>query len=264
MSRSATRQGVIPKKHLGQHFLADPNVRSRIIEHCNLKETETVLEIGPGLGALTKDIACRVQNLYAVEKDTTLGETLKKNLPENVTVIQGDILKYDLGLLPAGIKVIGNLPYYISSPIMEKILTHRPMFTDIFFTVQLEFGQRLTAKLNTKDYSALTCFVQYHADAKILFKISPSAFSPSPKVMSCFVHLKPRGPATQAKDPDRLFKIIHHAFQQRRKKIANALTSLWDKEKAEALLKEAGIDGELRPENIPLKNYIRLANTAVK
>lgn len=256
-----SRRDIFPKKHLGQHFLADPNVRSRIIESCDLKPDDIVLEIGPGQGVLTREIASRVKQVYAVEKDTQLCKKLH-NLSDNLTIIPGDILKFDLNSLPAGIKVIGNLPYYISSPIIEQVLAHRPLFTDIFFTVQLEFGQRLVAKPNSKDYSALSCFAQYQADAKILFKISRSAFSPAPQVMSCFVHLKPREPVMPAKDTRLLFKIIHHAFQQRRKKVVNALTSLWDKEVVENLLKEAEIETELRPENIPLRDYVSLANAA--
>ena len=265
MSRSAGRPDIAPKKHLGQHFLSDPNIRSRIVEACQLKSDDVVLEIGPGLGVLTRDIASRVQQIYAVEKDAQLCQKLQSlaELTPNVKVIPGDILQFDLNALPSGVKVIGNLPYYISSPIMEKILTHHLRFTDVFFTVQLEFGQRLVAKPNSRDYSALTCFAQYHAEAKILFKISPSAFSPAPKVMSCFVHLKPRDPVMKANDADWLFRIVHHAFQQRRKKIVNALTSLWDKEQTENWLQEAGIQPGLRPENISLNDYVHLSNVAV-
>jgi 16S rRNA (adenine1518-N6/adenine1519-N6)-dimethyltransferase len=191
-------------------------------------------------------------------------QELQPGLSDNVTLIRSDILKYDLSVLPAGVKVIGNLPYYISSPIMEKILPHTPRFTDIFCTVQLEFGQRLVAKPDSRDYSALSCFAQYYTDARILFKIAKSAFLPAPKVMSCFVHLKPREPRMKADDTGLLFRIVHHAFQQRRKKVINSLTSLWDKNTVERLLREAGITGELRPENIPLNDYVKLANVALK
>ena len=253
---------VIPKKHLGQHFLTDPNIKSRIIEACNLKPDDVILEIGSGLGILTREIVSRVAHVYAVEKDPQLCQELQNSQTPNLTIIHNDILKYDLTALPANTKVIGNLPYYISSPIIEKFLTHHPRFTDLFFTVQLEFGQRLNAKLNTKDYSALTGFAQYYADTKMLFKIGKSAFSPAPKVFSCFMHLKPREPITKAQDSDLLFKIIHLAFQQRRKKILNALTSLWDKETVKTVLKQTEINQELRPENIALNNYVNLANVA--
>ena len=248
---------IVPKKHLGQHFLHDPHVRDRIIEACHFQPSDIVLEIGPGLGVLTEQIARRVQHLYTVEKDAELCRALDQKFQN---IIHNDILKYNLGPLPPNIKIIGNLPYYISSPIIEKVLTHHPRPADIFFTVQLEFGQRINAKINTRDYSALTGFVQYYADAKMLFKISKACFSPAPKVESCFVHLKPRGPRHKANNPDLLFRVIRQTFQQRRKKLANALTSLVEKDKAMEILDKAKIDGELRPENISLENYVQLTN----
>jgi 16S rRNA (adenine1518-N6/adenine1519-N6)-dimethyltransferase len=253
--------GIVPKKHLGQNFLHDPHTRNRIIESCGLSPNDTIVEIGPGLGVLTQEIAPRVKHLYAIEKDAQLSKELEQKFAnQNVTVIRGDILKHDLGSLPHPIKIIGNLPYYISSPIIEKVLTAQPQPTDIFITVQLEFGQRLVAKVNTRDYSALSCFAQYHADVKILFKISKACFTPIPKVESCFIHLKPRPPLAQSQDTELLFQLVRHAFQQRRKKLENALTSLIDKEALKKILVQAKIDGQLRPENISLDSYVNLAN----
>ena len=261
MNSLKPRSDIIPKKHLGQHFLIDPQTRNRIIDACQLQPTDIILEIGPGLGVLTEQIASRVSQVYAIEKDAQMCKELDQKFPNgNVTVIHQDILKYDLTQLPPNTKVIGNLPYYITSPIIEKVLTHQPQFTEIFLTVQFEFGQRLAAKLNTRDYSALTCFAQYYADIKMLFKISKTCFSPAPKVESCFVHLHPRAPITPAKNPEFLFRLIRQAFQQRRKKLVNALTSLLDKETVKQILTQAKIDGELRPENISLENYVKLAN----
>ena len=198
----------VPKKHLGQNFLVDPNIKNKIIAACRLQKDDIVLEIGPGPGALTRIIAAQVKTLYAVETDARFCEDLKRDPDlEAVKVIHGDILKYDLKSLPPGTKVIGNLPYYISSPIIERLIGHRSIFPQCFLTVQWEFGRRLTAQPHTKDYGSLSCFAQYYGDVKILFKIPPAAFRPAPRVVSCFVAITSREPQIKAHNEPLLFDI---------------------------------------------------------
>lgn len=250
-----------PKKHLGQHFLVDANAGKRIITACDLKKTDIILEIGPGQGALTKRISEKVQKIYCIEIDSELCKKLQDQFDStHVTVIHADFLKYDLNTLPKGIKVIGNLPYNISTPIIEKLLANRNFFCDLFLTVQLEFGQRLAAKVNSKDYGALSCFVQYYSAVKLLFKIKNTSFRPVPKVTSCFLRLSLRPPIDQAKNEDRLFRIIRQAFGQRRKKISNTLLPILGKERGEAILKDLRINKNLRAENLMLLDYVNIAN----
>jgi 16S rRNA (adenine1518-N6/adenine1519-N6)-dimethyltransferase len=205
--RKKIPNAIIPKKHLGQNFLVNANITQRIIDSCQISEKETILEIGPGLGALTKEIANRSEHVYAVETDKRLYDQLTDAVSlKKINLIHADFLKCDLSFLPQKTKVIGNLPYKISTPIIEKLINNRQLFQDLFLTVQLEFGKRLAAKPNSKDYGSLSCFVQYYCDTKILFKIRNSCFRPIPKVTSCFVHLRFRPAKIKAKDEDHLLQ----------------------------------------------------------
>jgi 16S rRNA (adenine1518-N6/adenine1519-N6)-dimethyltransferase len=258
--------GLRPKKHLGQNFLTDVHIQQKIIQACDLGSEDVVVEIGPGQGALTRLIAPKVKRLICVEMDKDLIGPLKMSFPNAsvgnpVEVVHADFLKWDMGHLPPGAKVIGNIPYYISTPIIEKLIQDRTKFSAAFLTVQLEFGQRLTAKPGGKDYGSLRCFAQYHADIKMLFKIKNTCFKPVPKVDSCFLRLMMRSqPKELASDEEFCFKLIQTAFQQRRKNIVNSLKSLVAKEKLKEALGSLGIDFNARPENLTLANYIKLSN----
>ena len=252
----------VPKKQLGQHFLIDWHVTGKIISACQLKPDDIVLEIGPGLGVLTRKIASLVKKVIAIETDRSLCEELRREATNsNLEVIHADFLKYNFDLLPQKLKVIGNLPYYISSPIVTRLLNDRFFFSSIFITVQLEFGQRLCAKVDTKDYSALSCFVQYFADVKMFFKIKNTAFKPVPKVDSCFIRLIPHEhPPHKANDEGLLFKIIRGAFQQRRKTLPNTLSGFIERERLFPILESLKIDPKSRPENLSVKDFVDLVN----
>lgn len=253
------------KKHLGQNFLVNERVKKRIIDACDLKTNDTAVEIGPGQGALTELIAPVVKTLYAVEKDPRLCRMLKEKFPQPpVYVVQTDILAYNFSHSGGPVKVIGNLPYYISTPIIQRLLEFRNCFTDIFLTLQLEFAERLTARVGTKEYGSLSCFVQYYAQTKILFKIPPHCFHPQPKVTSCFVHIQPRQPALDCHDETLLFQIIQRAFQDRRKKVENALAGMVGKDTCARLLGNLGLLRTLRPENLSLEDYVQLTNSYVE
>ncbi len=264
MSRSAPIffDQIKPKKHLGQVFLKDETVIRKIVSSCNIQKTDTVLEIGPGPGALTGFLAERAKKVIAVETDKRFCEKLEKDFQgKNVEIIHADFLKCDLGKFPRNLIAVGNLPYYISSPIIGKILEGRAQFTSAFFTVQLEFANRLIAKISTRDYSSLTCFAQYYADVKKMFKISRGSFRPIPKVDSAFVHLQLyKSPPLKAADEKLLFEIIHTAFQQRRKTILNALNILYPKSQIASILATLDINPQLRPENLRLEDFINISN----
>jgi 16S rRNA (adenine1518-N6/adenine1519-N6)-dimethyltransferase len=253
-----------PKKNLGQNFLIDKHTQQKIIQACDLKIEDVVVEIGPGSGALTRLIAPKVKRLICVETDRDLIGPLRDCFGNSVEVVHADFLKWDMSHLPLGVKVIGNIPYYISTPIIEKLIQDRTKFSAAFLTVQLEFGQRLTAKAGGKDYGSLSCFAQYYADIKMLFKIKNTCFKPAPKVDSCFLRLmmRPQLEGDLANE-EFLFKLIQTAFQQRRKNIVNSLKGFVVKEKLEESLKDLNINFNARPENLTLSNYIALSKLLV-
>ncbi len=260
-SRPRSSAAFTPKKSLGQNFLVNPHFQEKMIAACELAPEDVVLEIGPGKGVLTRPIAQRVRKVLAVEKDDYLAARLEQDFAgTNVTIEHADILEYPFEQLSAPMKVVGNLPYNIATPIIEKVLTFRHKFAAFYMTVQLEYGNRIVAKPGSKEYGSLSCFVQYYARARKVFKIPPSAFSPAPKVDSCFLSLRMRHePADKAHDEEFLFKLIRACFSQRRKTIRNSLAAVYGKGETEKLLAELGIDPRLRAEDLSLEDYVRLA-----
>ncbi len=250
------------KKNLGQNFLIDAHIQRKIIEACDLNSKDVVVEIGPGQGALTRLIAPQVKRLICVETDRDLIASLRLEFNPPTEIIHGDFLKMNMDHLPDGIKVIGNIPYYISTPIIEKLIEHRTKITAAFLTVQLEFGERLAARAGRKDYGSLSCFAQYYADIKMLFKIKNTCFRPAPKVNSLFLRLMMRPyPEIRARNEEWCFKLIQRAFQQRRKTIVNSLKGMVGRDRLESELKNLNIDFNARPENLTLSNYINLSNS---
>jgi 16S rRNA (adenine1518-N6/adenine1519-N6)-dimethyltransferase len=254
-----------PIKSLGQNFLINTGIQQKIVDSCDLTTKDTVIEIGPGQGAITSRLLPLVKKLIVVEKDRHLAESLKQKFQEsNLEVISGDFLKWDMSILPNDTVVIGNIPYYISTPIIEKILEHKDKIRQAFLMVQLEFGQRLAAKPGNKDYGSLSCFIQYYADVKLLFKISPGSFNPPPKVDSCFVSLTfSSKPQLKAQNEQHLFKMIQTAFMQRRKTISNALKEFASDKDLPAILASLKIDPKSRPEDISLLNYIHISDQLI-
>jgi len=249
---------ITPKRRrLGQHFLINPYTIKRIISVCDLQEDDQILEIGPGLGVLTARLAAQVKNVIAVEKDQRLCEELQKRLQDpKIQIVNADFLKFPIGSLESQVKVVGNIPYYISSPIIEKLIENRRSLTTVYIMVQLEFGQRMIAKVNTKEYSALSCWIQYYADIQLLFRIKNTCFKPMPKVHSCFLRLTfYEKPLFNGKDETQLFTIIQKAFQQRRKTILNSLSSIIEKEKLSPILESLKINPKLRAENLTIEDF---------
>ena len=250
----------VPKKRLGQNFLADPKVISRIADACDLKPEETILEIGPGAGALTRALAPHVAHIIAVEADGQLPERLRKEFdPSKLTVHHADFLKFDLSQLPRPIKVIGNLPYYISTPIMTRVIENRAQFSSLFMTVQLEFGERLVARPGTKEYGSLSVFVQTYARPKVLFNIGNRSFRPVPKVNSCFMRIDlGENSAVDVADEKLFDQVVRLAFQQRRKSLLNSLASLRTKEILSRAFERAQIAPQSRAEQLTPTDFARL------
>ncbi|MBN1912918.1 MAG: ribosomal RNA small subunit methyltransferase A [Candidatus Omnitrophica bacterium] len=255
-----------PKKRLGQNFLIDKNIIGKILNACAFGPSDNILEIGPGRGELTQEMAERVANLWAVEIDPGLCDILKESLRQynNVKIIRQDILKYDPGdyFKQAGrkIKVIGNIPYYISSPIIEYLLKYRDQIEDIFLTVQKEFATRVIASAGSKDYGSFSCFARYFTQPDILFSIKKTCFYPVPKVDSAFLRLKIREkPYLKSKQEEVLFKIIRAAFSQRRKTLRNSLKAIMPAGKLEGFFLKYKIDPDSRPEKLTLQDFIDLS-----
>ncbi|OGW61324.1 MAG: hypothetical protein A2V83_00360 [Nitrospirae bacterium RBG_16_64_22] len=262
---SAPRQtsGVPPKKSLGQHFLTDPNILRKIVDAARLSTSDTVLEIGPGRGDLTRHIARAAGTVFAVEFDRRLIPSLQSDLGglTNVHLVRGDALTFPFHRLPAGTAAVANLPYNVAVPILMRLVEERARFSRLVLMFQKEVADRITASPGTKDYGSLTLAVQYAMDAEILFKIAPGAFSPPPKVDSAVVRLAPlSAPRVKVRNERFLFSVIRAAFGQRRKTLRNALRSIADADSLSAGGKHADIDLSRRGETLSLDEFARLAD----
>lgn len=259
-----------PIKSLGQNFLVDQNITRKIIEALELRSSDIVLEIGAGQGELTGLIAPKVDKLYALEIDRRLYPLLieRFEIYSSVSIINQDILKCDLVKffdelkIKGKIKVFGNIPYYISSPIIERLIKYRVVIKEAFITVQKEFARRVVAVPGSKEYGSFSCFLQYYTIPKIVFQISRGCFYPSPKVDSCLLHLKFREkPAVYVKDEELLFKIIRAAFNQRRKTLRNSLKGNVGVDALEGFLLKNKLNLNIRPEELSLAEFANLVNT---
>ena len=249
------------KRKLGQHFLFDPSILKRLILAADLSPEDLVVEIGPGRGRLTRMLSEEVREVIAIELDPRLCEQLKKEFSgiDKITVFCGDVLKYPYHTLPP-FKVVANIPYYITTPIIFRLLSHRDRLISATLTVQREVAERIAAKPGGKDYGVLSLMVQYYTEPRIVFFIPRGAFSPPPKVDSAVIHLeilaKPRVSVSNEK---LFFRVIKTSFSQRRKTIANSLKPL-SRDIKESLL-AAGIDPRRRPETLSMDEFARLAET---
>jgi 16S rRNA (adenine1518-N6/adenine1519-N6)-dimethyltransferase len=258
-----------PKKSLGQNFLTDKNIQNKILRACDLEEDDVVLEIGAGKGDLAALLAPSVKKVYALEIDQRLYPVLQQTLDaaKNCQIIKSDILKFDLAKflqdnkIKQKIKVIGNIPYYISSPIIEHLIGYRQVISNVFITVQKEFGRRMQAVPGSKEYGSFSCFVQYYCECKIIFEIKRNSFKPAPNVDSCFLSLKFREePAVVVQDTAMFFKIIRTAFNQRRKTLRNSLEGFLPRDKLEQFFDATGINKNIRPEDLSLKQFASLSD----
>lgn len=244
-----------PRKRLGQHFLIDPKVLQRIIDAAELSAKDVVIEIGTGLGVLTAELAKRAKRVITIEIDKDLLQIAKEVLKEyyNVTMVHGDFLKTkftDLG--SKSLKVVANLPYYITAPIIERILETKDKFKLAVLTVQKEVAERMVASPGSKKYGSFSVFVQYHAEVKLNSLISKSSFYPWPEVSSAIVVLRPyQTPKYEVKNEKLFFDLVHKAFQQRRKMLRNSLK--------EYNLEGCGIDLNQRPEMLSIEDFVRLS-----
>ncbi|MCA9392738.1 MAG: ribosomal RNA small subunit methyltransferase A [Candidatus Omnitrophica bacterium] len=258
MTARSRRPGPAPKKSFGQNFLISPAVRDRILRACDVRDSDTVVEIGPGKGVLSKPLSGQAGRLFLVEKDPRMAAYLREELAgQPVTISETDILTY---ALPPGEKIIlvGNIPYNISTPIVEYAIAHRSRIRTFFLTVQREFGERLAATPGSKIYGSLSVFAQFYADIKILFSIKRTAFFPVPKVDSCFVRMDFRSPRFRLPDESRFFRFVQQTFTQRRKTLINAMPYAGPKEELRNKLCACRIKPEARAETLAIEDFVRI------
>lgn len=269
------------RKRFGQNFLHDQNIIEKIIRSINPKTTQNIVEIGPGQGALTYPLLKTLGHLNAVEIDRDLIQILNQQSPQhgNLTIHEGDALKFDFsrliedknntqvedrintqgeGITPESkLRLVGNLPYNISTPIIFHLLEYINIIDDMYFMLQKEVVQRMAAEPNSKTYGRLTVMLQWYCDVDYLFDIPPSAFNPPPKVTSSLVRLKPRAaPLAELTSTTQFSKLINRVFQQRRKTLRNILKNYIKEEDIQAL----GISPTARPETLSIMDFAQLSN----
>jgi len=260
--------GLIPKKKWGQHFLIDRNILNKVIRTAQVEEKDVVLEVGPGLGEMTIGLAKKAKRVITIEIDSKLVEILKKKVTDypNVEVIKGDILKVDFNKLlnqeKDPVKVVANLPYQISTPLLFRFIESKKLFFSLTLMLQKEVAERMVAPPGGKEYGPLSIFVQLVSNLSIRFFVKPTAFFPPPKVESAVIHMVwKEKPMVEVKDEEWFKKIVKGCFSYRRKTLINALkhSDLPLPNDIEPKVKKIGIDPQRRPETLSIEEFVNLA-----
>lgn len=253
------------RRRLGQHFLFDPSILKRIVNVAGIHPEDTVVEIGPGHGRLTRMLSERASKVIAIEIDTSLYNKLKEDLKDisNVEVHLGDALKFPYQDLQE-FKVVANIPYYITTPIIFKLLEYKKNLISMTLTMQKEVAERIVAMPGTKKYGILSVIIQYYGEPSLNFIIPRGAFRPPPEVDSAVVKIEIlRQPKVKAEDEELFLKVVKQAFGQRRKTISNALRLLVKGDVIE-ILNKAGINPTRRAESLSIAEFVRLSNMIIK
>ncbi|WP_282938199.1 16S rRNA (adenine(1518)-N(6)/adenine(1519)-N(6))-dimethyltransferase RsmA [Paenibacillus sp. RC67] len=272
------RHGFTLKKSLGQNFLIDPNILNKIVTAAGLDSSKGALEIGPGIGALTQQLAKMAGRVVAVEIDQRLLPLLEETLSPypQASVVHGDVLKVDLKELFhqhfaefSQVSVVANLPYYITTPIIMKLLEEKLPLENIVVMIQKEVAERMWAKPGGKEYGSLSIAVQYYCEPEIVTIVPRTVFIPQPNVDSAVIKLKVRSnPPVELKDEAFFFDVVHASFVQRRKTIYNNLASRFftkeTKGQLEPILQEAGIEPSRRGETLSIEEYARLSHCLLR
>ncbi len=260
--------GLFPKKRLGQHFLVDPNILNKVIRTSRVGREDVVLEVGPGLGDMTLALARLAKQVIAVEIDPKLVTILRKKMEDlpNVEVIRSDILKLDFNHLfkreGQPIKVVANLPYQISTPLLFRFIESKDAFSTFTLMLQKEVAERMVAPPGRKEYGPLSIFIQMFLDVSICFFIKPSAFFPPPGVESAVVHMVwKEKPLIETKDEEWFKRVVKACFGYRRKTLSNALrhSELSLPEPIGSSMEKIGIDPKRRPETLTIQEFAKLA-----
>jgi 16S rRNA (adenine1518-N6/adenine1519-N6)-dimethyltransferase len=262
-------ENIYPKKSLGQNFIIDIEIINQIIEIAGLSKDDEILEIGAGLGTLTVYLADKVKRVVAIEKDRRLSKELEKSLSEikNLELYNEDILQVDLKRFynENKMKVVSNLPYSISSPILIRLLEKRELYSLIVIMIQREVGERIAAKPGGKDYGSLSVLLQTYMEVTIGLRVPSDAFWPKPKVESVVIKLIPLDRPRIKITHEKLFnKVVRAAFSTRRKILGNALSSIFPKDKLNAILNSSGIDRTRRAETLSIEEFARITEASAR
>ncbi len=251
-------KGHVARKRFGQNFLVDSGIINAIVSAIDPQRGDTVVEIGPGLGAITEPLLARLDHLHVVEIDRDLIARLKKQYPPaRMTIHEGDALAFDFATIGRDLRLVGNLPYNISTPLLFHLADYVGIVRDMHFMLQKEVVERLVALPGESDFSRISVMLQYRFHLEWLLDVPPESFDPPPKVQSAVVRLIPKGVSElHAKSQDKLSQVVQTAFSQRRKMLRNTLRGTL----GEAGFAELGIDPTLRPEDVPVADYVRMAN----
>lgn len=266
------------KKSLGQNFLVDVNILHHIIDHAHIDKTTGVIEIGPGIGSLTEQLAIHAKHVVAYEIDQRLIPILRQTLApyDNITIVHEDILQVNLQediekyfADVDDVHIVANLPYYITTPILMGILEQQTSVKSITVMLQKEVAERIAAEPNTKAYGSLSIAAQYFTEAKVVMDVPKTVFIPQPKVMSTVLQLKTREkPLVHVIDEPYFFKLVRGSFVHRRKTLRNNLINYfktkYDKASIEKCLQVAGIDGMRRAESLSIEEFATLANVFIQ
>ena len=265
------------QKKYGQNFLIDTHVLDKIVEAADVSEEDFVLEIGPGIGTMTQYLCEHARQVLAVEIDRNLIPILQETLSsyDNVDILQGDILKQDIGAIAEKynggqpIKVVANLPYYITTPIIMGLFESRVPLANVTVMVQKEVADRMRAEPGSKEYGALSLAVQYYAEPYLAANVPPNCFMPRPKVGSAVIRLSARQkPPVEVKDEKLMFRLIRAAFNQRRKTLQNAITNSgelnFSKEETGQAITSVGLNPSIRGEKLGLAEFAALADELLK
>ena len=246
----------VPRKRYGQHFLHDRGVIAKIVAAVDPQPDDAIVEVGPGTGALTGPLLDRVTRLEAIEIDRDLAARLEAEHPR-LALHRGDVLRFDFARLPDRLRVVGNLPYNVSTPLLFRLVEVADRLRDAHLMLQKEVVDRMVAAPSTSEYGRLSVMLQYRFEMRKLFDVKPGAFRPPPKVDSAVVRLVPKpAAALVARDRATLARVVTAAFTKRRKQLRNALAGVVD----EGGLRALGIDPRLRPENLGIPQYVAIAN----
>jgi 16S rRNA (adenine1518-N6/adenine1519-N6)-dimethyltransferase len=245
------------KKRFGQHFLTDKSILRKIVRFARIGAGDTVLEIGPGRGALTRELAEAAERVIAIEIDRDLIAHLRSSMPANVEIIEGDALTVPFP--GPHVRLVGNLPYNVATPLFKRFIDDRARIRDVTVMIQKEVADRLAAPPGASAYGPLSVLIQYYANVKYGFTVPPGAFNPRPKVDSAVVRLD----WTPAPDARPFTDFVHRVFSARRKKLANNLLSTFgslDRAEVVRRLQTAGIDANARPEELSVDEFLRVYN----
>lgn len=248
----------IPKKRFGQNFLSDSGVINSLVVAIQPSPDDLMVEIGPGLGALTQPLLQKLKHLHVVELDRDIISWMEKQYAQNaITIHNSDALKFDFSALGDKLRVTGNLPYNISTPILFHLLDNVANIVDMHFMLQKEVVERMVAAPSTSEYGRLSVMLQYRLQMEYLFTVPPEAFEPAPKVESAFVRAVPHATLPYPAGDEALFaKVVLSAFGQRRKTLRNTLKGMLDDEGFASL----GIDSQLRAENLSVEDFVNISN----